>query len=388
MMEKTTQAQLFALLRAGLWNTPVPADITFNRDTDWNAILVLARQQTVLGLVANAIFHLPESQQPEQELLLKLTAQVSAIAKSHAVLNDTVVKVATLLEDNGIVPVLLKGQGVAALYPEPTLRMCGDIDLYVGKRNYTRACHLLMELPGTDTEHTESVKHFHTKLNGVTIELHRIVEQLYNPWQNRRFQRWSEANMSETDTDAVKFDGMEVHVPSDCVNAVYIFNHLWHHFLTGGIGLRQLCDWVMVLHRAKEVLDLSELEKCLNDFGLWKPWRIFGCIAVNYLGLPEKEFPFYDASKQKQAEQILGRILMEGNFGQYSTAHQGKPEGIILGKLHSLRRISRRTAELATLISPWCAAEYYVHFLLHGIAALPNALLGRSTTYMNKETKK
>lgn len=379
-MKKTIQAQLFALLRAGLWNTPVPAGMTFNRDTDWNAILVLARQQTILGLVANAIFHLSESQQPEQELLLKLTAQVSAIAKTHAVLNDTLVKVATLLEDNGIVPVLLKGQGVAALYPEPTLRMCGDIDLYVGKQNYTRACHLLMELPETDSEHTETIKHFHTKLNGVTIELHRIVEQLYNPWQNRRFQRWSEANMSETYTDAVEFDRMEVHVPSYCVNAVYIFNHLWHHFLTGGIGLRQLCDWVMVLHTAKEVLDLPELEKYLKGFGLWEPWRTFGCIAVNHLGLSEKEFPFYDANKQKQAERILDRILREGNFGQYLTARDNRPDGIIRGKLHSLRHISRRTAEMATLISPRCAAEYYVHFLIHGIAALPDALLGRCTT--------
>ena len=44
------------------------------------------------------------------------------------------------LEKAGIQPVLMKGAGLAALYPDPSMRQWGDIDLFVGKEQYHPAC--------------------------------------------------------------------------------------------------------------------------------------------------------------------------------------------------------------------------------------------------------
>lgn len=369
MIQADHTEAFFTLLRAGLWNEAADNGRLFNPATDWNALLTLAGQQTVSGLVADAIFHLPKEQQPATDTLRKLTAQVAAITRRHALLNNRLVEVVGLLQAEGIHSVLLKGQGVATLYPHPTLRMCGDIDLYIGKANYPRACRLLRKRNGEETPYTESEKHFHTTFGGVTVELHRIAEKLFNPWQDARFQRWSIKNLQESQTAIVLIEGQEIEVPSACVNAVYVFNHLWHHFIAGGIGLRQLCDWVMVLHRFHEESDLAELKERLTSFGLWRAWRVFGCIAVKELGLPEAEFPFFDARLRPQADKALARILSEGNFGKYNTAQSGRPDGIIAGKLHSLRYISSRMAGVA-VVSPLRAAEYYARFLVVGVKGL------------------
>ena len=42
----------------------------------------------------------------------------------------------SLLRQHGIEPVLLKGFGLAMLYPNPNLRQFGDIDLFVGLDNF------------------------------------------------------------------------------------------------------------------------------------------------------------------------------------------------------------------------------------------------------------
>lgn len=30
-------------------------------------------------------------------------------------------------------------------------------------------------------------------------------------------------------------------------NAFYVFMHLYHHFLQVGVGLRQVCDWMLIM---------------------------------------------------------------------------------------------------------------------------------------------
>lgn len=142
-MNKATkvQQQFLALLRSGLWDTPADATL-FDGSTDWNAIFTHASRQTVMGLVAAGVASLPAALRPPAPVADRLRGIITASIRSHALLNRTLAEAVMLLLRNDIRPVLLKGQGVAANYAEPTLRMCGDIDLYVGQKDYARACEL------------------------------------------------------------------------------------------------------------------------------------------------------------------------------------------------------------------------------------------------------
>ena len=338
------------LLRAAVWNKQADASL-FSGHTDWEAILLLARKQTVTGLVAEATMKLPPHLQPPTAIGTKMRSVVTTNIRMHSLLNRTLAEAVALFAANNIPTVLFKGQGVALNYPEPTLRMCGDIDLYVGKELYDKACTVADTWGEKDENGTESEKHYHFKHGYVVVELHRIAETLPLPRCNTRFQEWTHKHLHNGTLRRTMIGGTEVSLPPVQFDALYIFNHLWHHFSEGGgIGLRQLCDWVRYLHTFHQEIDRTTLKHDLRAFGLWKAWRIIGCIAVDVLGLPVTEFPFYTSRYTRQAEKVLAMIESGGNFGFHDVTRTGRPAGYIAGKMHSFRRMHARFRQLAVIL--------------------------------------
>lgn len=382
MKTSAAHTAFFALLQAALWERVLDDDTLFNGDTDWIAILTLAQRQAVLPLVADAAFRLPALQQPAKPVLLQLVASVAGTARNHARLNKVAVEVITLLEAAGVHPMLLKGQGIASLYPQPALRMCGDIDLFVGKADYTRATLLLLRQENAQADQPESSKHSHLAYGEVTVELHRKVACLFNPWCNARFQCWCKEHMQPGATQSLALGGREVQMPVADFNALYIFHHLWEHFISGGVGLRQLCDWAMVLHTQARHIDRAVLKQLLQQFGLWKAWRLMGCIVVNYIGLPSEEFPYYDERMRLRADKIWERICLEGNFGHFRPGQAQRPDGMVAGKLHSWWQMHHRSMALARII-PHEIAIYYIYYLCRGFQRFVDALLRRQKSYLD-----
>ena len=342
---RSGQTQFLELLRSGLWKLPADASL-FTDQTDWDTIVKYAKQQTVLGLVAEGINSLPSDKQPPFYVTSKIRGQLIMIMHSHAKLNSVLQEVVSTLSKQGFSPVLLKGQGIAMNYPEPTLRQCGDIDLYIGREDYERACTFVCEQYGADEDGTESEKHYHFAYKGVVVELHRIAERLPLPKYNKRFLAWSEEHLHGNQLRKVQFGEITVNLPPANFDALYIFNHAWHHFNFGGIGLRQLCDWVRTLHTFKDEINRTELEHNLKAFGLWNAWEAFGYIAVDALGLPQEEYPFYTSRCSRIGSKVLEIILQEGNFGRANPHRTSRPSGYLAGKLHSFIGTQRRFIHL------------------------------------------
>lgn len=352
------EQSFFALLRAGLWNSPADATL-FSGTTDWDTIFEHAIRQTVLGLVGEGVVTLPVALQPSVSLLSKMQGRLTSGIRTHAQLNRVLADVVGLFERNDIRPVLLKGQGVALNYAEPTRRQCGDIDLYIGKQDYQRVCTIVQQYYGTDPHATESAKHYHFRHeSGVTIELHRIAEQLSLPWHDNRFQRWTVEHLHGNRLRTVEIAGTTINLPPVDFDVLYIFNHAFHHFSEGGgIGLRQLCDWARFLHTFRDEIDREALRRNLKAFGLWRAWRIFGCIVVDVLGLPVAEFPFYTDKYARQGAKMLNMIEREGNFGFFDASRTKRPEGYVAGKLHTFVWMHRRFGRLlSTCFSQTLAA--------------------------------
>lgn len=104
------------------------------------------------------------------------------------------------------------------------------------------------------------------------------------------------------------------------------------------MGLRQVCDWVVLLHANHGKINLEWQSDVLGKMRLMKEWQVFGYIAVNTLGLPADEMPFYDAKCQKKAEKVLDLIMFKGNFGQENRRGYMRPKGYVAGKWYSFRK--------------------------------------------------
>ena len=309
--------QFLHLLRSTLWGTAPDASM-FGADTHWEGVLSLASRHTVQGLVAQAILRLADSQACSLPAGLEEKCLSMMMRNVHA--NQLVDKV--LAEVTGAIsvedfrPVLLKGQGVARYYINPQLRVAGDIDYYVGTGHVFLQIIDCLSRRWPDMAITDNGgKHVNTELNGVEIELHRHAANRDGMRRAHRILNWADNELRYGHNREYNVGNVVVNVPSPLFDCVFVFIHLFYHFLHEGVGLRQLCDWARCLHENRKQLDEAKLKGLLQWLGIKTEWQVFGRLLVDYLGLPEEDMPCL-RGYERRARRLLQLILSESNFGK------------------------------------------------------------------------
>ena len=130
------------------------------------------------------------------------------------------------LEDAGIEPVLMKGAGLAALYPEPQMRQWGDVDLFVGKEQYHPACAAMRSAFPKALKFDEELdhyKHYNLIADGVSIEVHRVTMALTHPVDKRRYAEMEE--YGRENSERLVLNGLEVAVFEPTFNALFVSMH-------------------------------------------------------------------------------------------------------------------------------------------------------------------
>ena len=342
--KSTSLQSFFELLRSGLWEKPADISMFDGTDTDWQMIYQLAQRQAVLGVVFDGIETLPPELRPPRTLYIQWCARVAQIETANEHLNEVAIEILTRYKNIGLRPVLLKGQGIAAYYPIPKHRQCGDIDVYVGKEKYVRAKQL-MERIGGIAGNEESIKHQDFEYKNAQIEIHRIAATLHHPAANRKMNNFIEKWLSGK-SYPVKIPGGHIPTPAPTFNAVYLFIHAFNHFLSSGIGLRQLCDWALLIKVTNNDIDRTEVTAQLSAMKLLKAAGSFAYITTTYLGLSPDYIPFPIKSSKEDGERLLADILMAGNFGQHDFRVKPRPKGYWTGKWHTFTRAVKRCNEL------------------------------------------
>ena len=326
------EKKLFEILRGELWGT----GLSFSQLThsEFEELMALAGEQTVTGLVGDCL--IKNNIKLEREDALSLFAKLKAIEKRNAHVNENLVSFVNFMERKGVDYIIVKGQVAGALYPNPDARMSGDVDLYFVGDNYEKIKGLVEQRLGKQLSKLSDGKHVEFEVNNVVFELHEKLSRL----ATRKHQEyWDQMidNAILEGTDTVTIAGKEIKTLSATYNALYIFVHLFYHMTASGVGLRQLCDMMKSLsptlpHReGVSKIDKERLEEILKELGYLKAYKAMGAFLVEYLGLPEEEFPFPLTEKdRKWVETIKKNILKRGNFGR--TGRKVKN----LGVLHSM----------------------------------------------------
>ena len=368
-MIQTHERVFLDLLRAGMWGTPTQEAAGFK---EWEKVAALAKGQSVMGVIGKVLltddninFRL------SRELQLRVKQLTFSYMHSHTLLNKTLVTVVSALRENGIESVLLKGQGLARYYPQPDLRQCGDIDLYVGCENSVRTYEVLepMAVSIENKALASQGKHYDVVMERrVKVEVHRYTDIHVSPRLKKIYQEASDKGTTENIVP-IDFAGTTVYTLSDDFNAFYIFNHLFQHYMVSGIGLRQFCDWMMFLHARKDHINHDYLKKLLNDMGMMKPWQAFGCVLVRELGLPQEEFPFYDKAQEKKVEKIVRRVLDEGNFGKERSFYKNRGTKYFIKKAVALLSYFGRSFSIMFLF-PKHTAQYFFSHIYNGFTTV------------------
>ena len=317
MNEERLHRALGCLLRAGLWEQPEWEEGVFPlAEAEWGALFRLACRQTVQGVVFEGIRKLPEAWCPPRKVLAMWLLAVEQLAKEHARVEARMLEQAAWWKQRGITAIVLKGQGVAAMYPVPERRVCGDIDWYFPNRQEWSAASRIAEEKGCTVE-TDSDGDMHYMYIDTLTEHHRHWEHLSNPFQKRRLKRLEEAE------GYADWRGIKVLAPIP--DLVQLNTHILKHALVLGIGLRQLCDLAMAYRHYAGSYDTAKLKEQLKRLGLWKWTALLHTVLVEVIGVPLSYLPF-PLEKRVDIEPLVRQIWKDGNFGMHRDTEQAFQE--------------------------------------------------------------
>lgn len=284
------------------------ADVDFSASPDINEISEEAVKQTVFILafdVLNKKQFIPKSE------VNKWTQTMS----EFIILNEMVAfeqsVVLDLFQKNNIRCAVLKGASSAVNYPNPSLRISGDIDLLVDPENQNKAMELLQNHGYGKVFDKDHHCHLTVANDRTIVEIHKEPNGLFlnkNPVITQAFR-----DLFKNALDKIQIVN-GIPMLSDIHQAVVLILHNLEHFLRGALGLRQLCDWAVFAHKKLTPELFSELKPILSNLGLLYFTEIMTKTCVNFLNLPPLEI-FDNNISSNLTEEIMDYIFACGNMG-------------------------------------------------------------------------
>lgn len=313
-MENQLLHLFFILLRSGLWEREVEDLSAFPlKESQWNALFDLSRQQRVTGVVFQGMNRLPETAMPDIRQMARWMAEADAVERRNRKMNAALADLYRGINYKGYTAMVLKGQGLAQLYVVPTSRDCGDIDFFFPSAEENRAFAELVGTKGSKVE-LKSDRSWCYDWRGVMVEQHPEMLDLQRP----KVKRYFEALQKEEDTmDCCIEPQLTIKVPSPLLNLVLQNSHILKHALGRGVGLRQLCDLARTYAVFKGKIDGKEVHEVYRQAGLLKWSDLLHVFLVEDLGLNPTDLP-YAYNDKVSAEPLRKIVLRGGNFGLYA----------------------------------------------------------------------
>lgn len=354
-----------SLVKAGLWGTDV--EMGKYGTTDYEEIMRLAEEQSVVGLVTAGLEHVQDTKLPK-DMLLQFVGQTIQLEQQNLAMNQFIASTIEKMRRAGIYTLLVKGQGVAQCYERPLWRNCGDVDLFLSDDNYEKAKKFLM--PFTTSVENENVreKHFGMTIDGLVVELHGRLYCGLSPRIEMELDKVYDETFYGGSVKSWECKGVQVFLLSPENNAFYVFTHILQHFYKEGVGLRQMCDWCRLLWAYKDSLDHGLLESKIRRAGLMSEWKSFGAFAVKLLGMPVEAMPFYseDSCWKRKAKRICKFVMCVGNMGHNRDSSYFREYPYLMRKIISA---IRRIGDLMNhaMIFPLDTLRFAPHIVFNGV---------------------
>ena len=302
------QELLLALLRAQLWLKPVDDIVLPSSLDEWEELINLGYKQTVICFIAKACLRHPDASNIPSDIKEEFEAVLEENKRIHEYHNSVLIELITKFEEQGLHPILLKGQGIAQMYPEPELRQCGDIDLFFVSEEYECAKQIIAAIEDENPiKRKDNSKHSEYVFKGITIEMHHKVCDIPNPTYDNQFQVWTQNCVNEKKELMIMHKFIYVNNPYFAL--IHCVTHILHHFETETVSLRQVCDLMMMEMFYREKIQLRKFDTLLKRYGLVRFWDVINTLMINNL---EMTSYYVGTSHSTSAFLLLGRIMKLG----------------------------------------------------------------------------
>lgn len=300
-MTDLTKTTLLSLLSNALFGAPMEV----SDGVDWQEVYQESVAQSVSALAFSNIDRsiLPENVAKEwEEMTYQVMLSNMQVDSDHAKLHQ-------ILSCAKISYVILKGDASAAYYPDPILRSMGDVDFLLDKQNIGKV-DLLLRKNGFEPQPSnhECERAYH---KGMSIwELHWEVNGVPSGEVGDRIKK----NLSDIIVKAKPAsltDGVYMS-PTPFHHGLVMLLHVARHLVTGGIGLRHLCDWAVFVEKLGDRFP-DIFEDKLKNIGLWRFAQLLTQLSVVYLKCPEQSW--MGDLEHELLDALKDDLFAAGNFG-------------------------------------------------------------------------
>ena len=247
---------------------------------------------------------------------LKWMGMAAKIQQRNEVVNRQCVELQERLAKDGHRSYIMKGQAVGTLYGSLAgLRQSGDIDVYLeGGLEKVLACARTFGEVKKVNELEMSVPVF----QDTEVEFHYRPFIMRNPFKNAKIQAFFKNSEDESFNNRINLSStsnslnLTICAPITAFNLVHQLVHTYHHFITEGVGLRQLMDYYFVI-MISNAEDVRECQKMVASLGLNRFASALMWVLVHVFGLKVEQALW--APCEKDGRMLLDEILLSGNFG-------------------------------------------------------------------------
>ena len=285
----------------------------------WKEQQKLAKDQTVSGLLYNTVSQLPRDLRPPQQILAKLYSKVVYYEKMNSLLNERTCQIFRAYRELGVHPILLKGPAAATLYEIPEHRVFGDIDIFVNDPDGN--LQAWAERYGDCVEPTQGREHIMAfQMDGVIVENHLTLLKFYNKTLAERMSAIVESEIPGGKTENfITLNDQQIEVLPYTLGLLYDIVHFSKHLISSGVGLRQLCDITLAMHKNHDCIDSEKLCQWLDQLEMRYMANALADAAVRHLGLPPEEVPYDYKSNLfgDKGDELMDLVMDGANFGYW-----------------------------------------------------------------------
>lgn len=286
-----------------------------SHQADMQGVIETAQKHRVLSLLYGVLCEEWHGEELD-EAKLKQIGDISrtTVKQSYHLLFLTC-DLVRILEEAGIPVLVLKGSGVAELYPIPELRKSGDVDVLIPVDKLETAAKLLADNQFRLKESQHANHHLaFSSGDGIDLELHTMLAE---PFQDIRMNRCMERLVSDCFAQKEYRECLGVRLPllAEPVQALQLLLHMLQHFLRAGFGLKLLCDWVVFWNRDEAQKIVPEFLQLADECHIREFSDAVTMVCKECLGL-RQDLPMGRNRDKKLTEEFLQDVFAGAEFGK------------------------------------------------------------------------
>lgn len=290
-------------------------------DEEWQAFFEFATNQNVLSLVWEALSRSESLQSISKGLYKKYQKRAFQIIASQMIQTDEFLALYKSFSKHSLKPIVVKGIICRQTYPVPDYRVSGDEDIFVSKADFDATVAVITEnnMEKIPFEIADDCETAYCKQDGqLCIEVHTGLFETPDGSLDG-FDDFFDGCFDNTVTCKIKNVDITTMNPTD--HMLFLICHAFKHFISRGLGIRQVCDIIMLAKYYKGEIDWQYIYKKCGE----KRIEVF---TAALLQIGERHLSFDSDSAQipdiwrnidVDCNALLDDLLSYGVFGEGSS---------------------------------------------------------------------